>query len=56
FRSVWRELKAQGWTRKAPPRRRLDDRYFYIRPGGSTSGASGVDYFMGEEGVLEYYA
>ncbi|KAE9266682.1 hypothetical protein PR003_g32038 [Phytophthora rubi] len=31
---MWRELREQGWTRKPPPRRELDDRYFYLRPGG----------------------
>ncbi|GMF35149.1 unnamed protein product [Phytophthora fragariaefolia] len=56
FRSMWRELKAQGWSSKRPPRRSLDDRYRYIRPGGNPEGASGVELFLGEEAVLEYYA
>ncbi|POM63699.1 Hypothetical protein PHPALM_20868 [Phytophthora palmivora] len=56
FKSVWKELKGQGWYRKPPPRRSLDDRYFYIRPGGSTTGSEGVHFFRGEEAVLEYYA
>ncbi|GMF44199.1 unnamed protein product [Phytophthora fragariaefolia] len=53
FKSVWRELRGQGWTRKPPPRRGLDDRYFYLRPGGDASGADGVDFFRGEEAVLD---
>ncbi|KAG1701780.1 hypothetical protein DVH05_010274 [Phytophthora capsici] len=56
FKSVWRELKENGWTRKPPPCRSLDDRYFYIRPGASQKGAEGVHFFRGEEAVLEYYA
>ncbi|KAG4040898.1 hypothetical protein PC123_g23570 [Phytophthora cactorum] len=32
FKSVWRELKGEDWTRKAPPGRSLDDRYIYVRP------------------------
>ncbi|KAE9085101.1 hypothetical protein PF002_g16134 [Phytophthora fragariae] len=53
---MWRELRKQGWTRKPPPRRELDDRYFYLRPGGDASVTDGVDFFRGEEAVLEYYA
>uniref|UniRef100_H3H8Y9 Uncharacterized protein n=1 Tax=Phytophthora ramorum TaxID=164328 RepID=H3H8Y9_PHYRM len=56
FKSVWRELKAEGWTRKPPPRRSLEDRYKYIRPMGHANGTVGIDFFLGEEGVLEYYA
>lgn len=56
FRSVWRELKSQGWTSKRPPSRSLDGRYRHIRPGSSADGAEGVDYFLGENAVLKYYA
>ncbi|KAG2891594.1 hypothetical protein PC116_g19410 [Phytophthora cactorum] len=42
--------------RKPPGRRSHDDRYFNIRPGGSTRGQEGVDHVRGEEAVLEYYA
>ncbi|KAG6950081.1 hypothetical protein JG687_00014460 [Phytophthora cactorum] len=38
FKSVWRELKGEDWTRKAPPGRSLDDRYKYVRPGGHPNG------------------
>ncbi|GMF18922.1 unnamed protein product [Phytophthora fragariaefolia] len=56
FKSVWRELKRDGWSRKPPPRRSLDERYFYIRPDGSPAGTGGVNYFRGEQAVLVYYA
>ncbi|EGZ20842.1 hypothetical protein PHYSODRAFT_398887, partial [Phytophthora sojae] len=56
FKSVLRELKGKGWARKPPPRRSLDDRYFYVRPGESSSGTEGVHFFRGEDAVLEYYA
>ncbi|OWY94567.1 hypothetical protein PHMEG_00035662 [Phytophthora megakarya] len=56
FKSVWRELRGQGWTRKPPPRRGLDDRFFYVRPGCSWKGVEGTDYFRGEGAVLELYA
>eukprot|EP00644_Phytophthora_capsici_P003723 jgi/Phyca11/129180/e_gw1.82.104.1 len=56
WRSVWRELKDQGWTNKRPSSRGLDDRYRYVRPGCNPDGAEGVDVFLGEKAVLEYYA
>ncbi|KAL3669152.1 hypothetical protein V7S43_005536 [Phytophthora oleae] len=56
FRSVWQELRRQGWTRKSLSRRSHDDWYFYICPGRSTTGTEGVDFFRGEEVVLRYYA
>ncbi|KAG7376331.1 hypothetical protein PHYPSEUDO_013721 [Phytophthora pseudosyringae] len=56
FRSVWREQKAQRWTNKRPPSRSLDDRFRYSRPGCSPDGAEGVNFLLGEEAVLEYYA
>ncbi|KAG3105944.1 hypothetical protein PI125_g13308 [Phytophthora idaei] len=56
FKSVWRELKGEGWTRKAPPGRILDDRYKYVRPGRYPNGTVGIDYVLGEEAVLEFYA
>ncbi|KAG1693313.1 hypothetical protein DVH05_023777 [Phytophthora capsici] len=56
FKSVWRELKQDGWTRKPPPRSSLDDRYKYIRPEGHPNGTVGLDYFLGEAAVLDFYA
>ncbi|ETL85830.1 hypothetical protein L917_14678 [Phytophthora nicotianae] len=56
FKSVWRELKKDGWTRKPPPGRSLDDRYFCMPPGKKVKGSEGVDYFRGEQTVLEHYA
>ncbi|KAE9288220.1 hypothetical protein PF001_g20620 [Phytophthora fragariae] len=55
-KSVCRELREQGLTRKPPPRRGLNDRNFYLRHGGDVSVTDGVDFFRGEEAVLEYYA
>ncbi|EGZ18652.1 hypothetical protein PHYSODRAFT_419838, partial [Phytophthora sojae] len=54
--SVWRELKGRGWPSKRPPRRSLDGRYLYVRPGGDPNGTAGVDFFLSEGTVLEYYA
>ncbi|KAE9002001.1 hypothetical protein PF010_g14461 [Phytophthora fragariae] len=56
FQSVWRELKAQGWTCKRPPIRSLDERYRYVRPYADPNGAVGVEFFLDEDAVLEYYA
>ncbi|POM71406.1 Hypothetical protein PHPALM_12039, partial [Phytophthora palmivora] len=53
FKSVWRELRAQGWTSRKAPGRSLDDRYRYVRPGGDPKGEEGVDFFIGAEAVLE---
>lgn len=56
FRSIWRELKAEGWTSKRPPIRSLDERCRYVRPNADLNGAVGVEFFLGEDAVLEYYA
>ncbi|OWZ06134.1 hypothetical protein PHMEG_00021657 [Phytophthora megakarya] len=56
FKSVWKELRGNGWTCKPPPRSSLDDRYSYIRPGRSTNGTEGVDFVRGEDVVMEFYA
>ncbi|POM69799.1 Hypothetical protein PHPALM_13888 [Phytophthora palmivora] len=56
WRSVWRELRDKGWTNKRPSSRGLDDRYRYVRPGCNPDGVEGVDVFLGEKAVLEYYA
>ncbi|KAL3663801.1 hypothetical protein V7S43_011214 [Phytophthora oleae] len=55
FKSMWQEFKGSGWTRRAPPRRSLDDRYRYTRPHASADGEEGEDFFLGEEAVLDYY-
>ncbi|OWY90891.1 hypothetical protein PHMEG_00040764 [Phytophthora megakarya] len=56
FKSMWKELRGKGWTRKPPPRSILKDRYFYIRPGRSTKGTEGVDFVRDEDVVMEFYA
>ncbi|ETP30213.1 hypothetical protein F442_20729, partial [Phytophthora nicotianae P10297] len=56
FKSVWRELKQDGWTRKPPLRSSLDDRYKYIRPEGHPNGTIGLNYLLGEAAVLDFYA
>ncbi|ETN07341.1 hypothetical protein PPTG_13633 [Phytophthora nicotianae INRA-310] len=55
FRSVWKELKANGWTSKKAPSRSLDNRYRYIRPGADPNGTEGVDFFLGPDAVLDFY-
>ncbi|KAF4128988.1 hypothetical protein GN958_ATG21819 [Phytophthora infestans] len=56
FKSVWRELKQDEWTRKPPPRSSLDDGYKYIRPEGHPNGTVGLDFFLEEAAVLDFYA
>lgn len=56
FKSVWRELSKTGWKSKKPSARSLDGRYRYIRPDGDPNGTEGLDYFVGEEAVLGFYA
>ncbi|GMF31547.1 unnamed protein product [Phytophthora fragariaefolia] len=56
FKSVWKELREQGWTRKPPPRSSLDDQYFYMLPGRGATGKEGLDFLRGELAVLEHYA
>ncbi|KAE9027680.1 hypothetical protein PR002_g10607 [Phytophthora rubi] len=55
FHSVWRELRAAGWTSK-PPRNGLDNMYRYVLPGGSAQGLEGTDFLLGEEAVLSNFA
>ncbi|OWZ06416.1 hypothetical protein PHMEG_00021336 [Phytophthora megakarya] len=37
FKTVWREPKTKEWTLKPPPRRSLDNHFFYTPPGGTTT-------------------
>ncbi|KAE9251233.1 hypothetical protein PF004_g2587 [Phytophthora fragariae] len=56
FKELWRLLRSQGWTSKPPPLRRgLDTGYRYIRPGCSASGQEGIDFFVGEQALVEHY-
>ncbi|KAG1711348.1 hypothetical protein DVH05_008601 [Phytophthora capsici] len=55
FKEAWRALRGAGWTAKPPPRRSLDTRYKYVRPGGNPAGAEGIDYVLGEGGVVAEY-
>ncbi|POM81867.1 Transposase [Phytophthora palmivora] len=54
FHSVWRELKAAGWTSK-PPRSGLDNRYRYVLPGRNANGNEGINFLLGEEAVLSQW-
>ncbi|KAG6944061.1 hypothetical protein JG687_00018073 [Phytophthora cactorum] len=56
FKSVWRELRGQGWSSKRPPSSSLDDRYKYVRPGGHTIGTVSIDLFLVEEQAIKFYA
>ncbi|KAE8957182.1 hypothetical protein PR001_g31468, partial [Phytophthora rubi] len=56
FNDVWAWLRNAGWSSKPPPRRSLDPRYRYIRPGGDANGQEGVDFLLGESAVLQYAA
>ncbi|KAG3080487.1 hypothetical protein PI124_g19431 [Phytophthora idaei] len=55
FKSVWRELRGQGWSSKRPPSSSLDDRYKYVRPGGHMIGTVSIDLFLVEEQVIKFY-
>ncbi|POM69891.1 LOW QUALITY PROTEIN: Hypothetical protein PHPALM_13792 [Phytophthora palmivora] len=48
-----RELRDKDWTNKRPS---TLDRYRYVRPGCNPDGVEGVNVFLGEKAVLEYYA
>ncbi|ETP42030.1 hypothetical protein F442_11027 [Phytophthora nicotianae P10297] len=56
FKSVWRELRNDRWTRKPPLRSILNDRYMCISPEGHPNGKVGLDYFLREVAVLDFYA
>ncbi|KAL4150443.1 hypothetical protein PRNP1_009845 [Phytophthora ramorum] len=56
YHTVWRELKAAGWTYKKLPRSSLDDCLTYVPPGGSPDGRDGVDFFLGADALMEHYA
>ncbi|GMF45559.1 unnamed protein product [Phytophthora fragariaefolia] len=55
FGAVWRVLRGRGWTSKRPNGRSLNDMHLYIPPDGTPNGTIGVDYFLGERALLEYY-
>eukprot|EP00644_Phytophthora_capsici_P006558 jgi/Phyca11/118683/e_gw1.36.498.1 len=53
FKAVWRELRADGWYHKQPPRSVSDSFYRFIRPGASLKGQEGVDFFVGEQAIAD---
>ncbi|KAG3067936.1 hypothetical protein PI124_g22144 [Phytophthora idaei] len=55
FKTVWRMLRQDGWFSKPPPRRSLCDQYRYVRPRGNPDGQDGVDFFLGEQALIEHY-
>ncbi|KAG6620894.1 uncharacterized protein IUM83_11685 [Phytophthora cinnamomi] len=55
FGLAWRELKKQGWTSVRSRAKDLDPKWKYVRPGADPNGVKGVDFFHGEEELLEYY-
>ncbi|OWZ02738.1 hypothetical protein PHMEG_00025650 [Phytophthora megakarya] len=55
FKEIWRVLRRKGWTAKPPPLRSLDCRFRYAKPGCSVDGDEGVDYFLGETVLVNYY-
>ncbi|KAG6946127.1 hypothetical protein JG688_00016196, partial [Phytophthora aleatoria] len=50
-----RALRRDGWISKPPPRRSLDTRYRYVKPGHTHNGEEGSDYFLGERSLVDYY-
>ncbi|KAG6946348.1 hypothetical protein JG688_00016088, partial [Phytophthora aleatoria] len=55
FGVAWRELKNQGWTSVRPKARNLECKWEYVRPDGNPNGIMGVNYFHGEDELLDYY-
>ncbi|KAG7379395.1 hypothetical protein PHYPSEUDO_008687 [Phytophthora pseudosyringae] len=53
FKEIWRALRCDGWTSKAP--RGLDNSYRYVKPIGNPDGEDGIDYFRGEQDLVNYY-
>ncbi|KAG3250640.1 hypothetical protein PI124_g4735 [Phytophthora idaei] len=51
LKRAWSKLRKEGWTSRLP-RLGLDNRY--IRPGENPKGVEGVDFLVGEEGVLQF--
>ncbi|KAG1688952.1 hypothetical protein DVH05_002938 [Phytophthora capsici] len=52
FKDAWAYLRRAGWSHKPPPRKSLDSRYQYVRPGRDAAGVEGDDYLLGEAAVL----
>ncbi|KAE9345279.1 hypothetical protein PR003_g8031 [Phytophthora rubi] len=52
FQARWRELKKAGWTSKRPTGLSVD--FTYLKPGKTTKGAKGEDFFVGEEALMKY--
>ncbi|GMF44928.1 unnamed protein product [Phytophthora fragariaefolia] len=55
FSYVWRVVSGAGWSSKRPTGRSLSDLFQYIPPGGDSNGTEGIDYFLGEQALLEHY-
>ncbi|KAG7389123.1 hypothetical protein PHYPSEUDO_011101 [Phytophthora pseudosyringae] len=53
FNEVWATFKAAGWPSKPPPRC-IGTLWKYVLPGHEANGAEGVDYFLGEQAVVNY--
>ncbi|OWZ13826.1 hypothetical protein PHMEG_00012787 [Phytophthora megakarya] len=56
FKDIWQVLRRKGRTAKPPPLRSLDCRFRYAKPGCSVDGDEGVDYFLGEIALVNYYS
>ncbi|ETO68386.1 hypothetical protein F444_14758 [Phytophthora nicotianae P1976] len=53
FGAVWRYLRKEGWYHRQPTG--LSELYRYVPPDGTPNGVAGVDFFLGEQALLEYY-
>ena len=53
FKSLWRDLKQQGWVARRPSG--LETQWKYLPPGGDPKGTRGSDYFVGEDEVIAHY-
>ncbi|OWZ05266.1 hypothetical protein PHMEG_00022676 [Phytophthora megakarya] len=54
FRDVWAALLTDGWTSKRPNGRSLDSRYQYVVPNGRHNGEEGIDFFLGEDALMQH--
>ncbi len=52
FRELWWQLKKKGWSSQRG--KGLESRWSYVKPNKSSKDAAGIDFFIGEQALMDY--